>query len=53
MANDRINMPEKRLIHVNPLVVILFLKKFNALLKISHQSAEPIKTPNTKAEDDM
>lgn len=44
--------PEKRLIHVKPLVVILFLKKFNTALKISHQKAEPKKTPTTKAVDD-
>ena len=44
--------PEKRFIQVNPLMVILFLKKFSAELKISHQKAEPIKTPSTKAVDD-
>lgn len=46
-------MPEKRLIQVNPLVVILFLNKFKTVLNISHQTADPIKTPNTKEDDNI
>lgn len=53
MANEIISSPEKRFIQVKPLVVILFLKKFNTVLNISHQKAEPIKTPSTKAVDEM
>ena len=46
-------MPENRLIQVNPLVVILFLNKFKTVLNISHQTADPIKTPNTKEDDNI